>query len=270
MPYPTAPGATTSKPVNLGNLVYPEDLGSVPFYMSLRAIPFPRNIAKSQLSNLISPVLGLGGSSLSLLGSNNISQAIQQRTTEQASASNVSTNQTTCYLPIPMKINDVQTLTWSQESVKAIASQLSGGVLGFADYATAPFGVTINPFLFMMFHSPNYKTYDMSWQLVPDNEEESDILSKIIDFIKYESSPESRLGVLLDYPSAFIIQFYPKKEFDKFTFRRKTVIVEAVAVDYTSGNIPSFHKNAAPVSISLTIRFKEIDVWLKDKWSESV
>jgi len=118
-----------------------------------------------------------------------------------------------------------------------------------------------------MFHSPNFKTYQMSWQLVAENEAESETIAKIIDFIKYESSPEKFTRGILRYPSIFKIKFHPN---DKFTIKTKPMIIEALAADYTSGGYPSFHENGAPSAISLTIKFKELDVWLKDNWTDYV
>ena len=257
--YPLAPNVKSEKPLNLGNLTFPSDLESYPFYITLRAEPFTTSAGK----NILNPILNNPNvrNVASLFGVN--TQQLQQTNSS-------SVNNTSVRLPIPLQVNDVQALTWSQESLKAIASSLSGGIIGLTDVAGAPFGLTINPFLFMMFHSPNFKTYQMSWQLVAENEAESETIAKIIDFIKYESSPErngATGSILLNYPSIFKIKFHPN---DKFTIKTKPMIIEALAADYTSGGYPSFHENGAPSAISLTIKFKELDVWLKDNWTDYV
>lgn len=258
--YPLAPNVKSEKPLNLGNLTFPSDLESYPFYITLRAEPFNTSFGKDFVKTfqdyISTPLSNLFSSTL--FGVN--TQQLQQTNSS-------SVNNTSVRLPIPLQVNDVQALTWSQESLKAIASRLSGGITGLADVPGAPFGLTINPFLFMMFHSPNFKTYQMSWQLVAENEAESETIAKIIDFIKYESSPEKFTRGILRYPSIFKIKFHPN---DKFTIKTKPMIIEALVADYTSGGYPSFHENGAPSAISLTIKFKELDVWLKDNWTDYV
>ena len=170
-------------------------------------------------------------------------------------------------LQLPTKINDVQTLTWSQESLKAIVDFV--GVTRIIDAVRAPQGLVVNPALFMLFHHPNFKSYDMSWQFVANNESEAETIAKIINFFKYESSPRRLEGfsiLSMEYPSIFQMKFYPE---DKFTFKMKPAVVEAVAVDYTGGGFPAFYKNGAPIQVNLTVRFREIEIWEKSTWNES-
>jgi hypothetical protein len=275
--YPLAPNVKSEKPLNLGNLTFPSDLESYPFYITLRAEPF--NTSSKSFSDIITRLFSGGIPILPRTLTDPLAQIVIDTITRNTESlrKNVSSsvNDTTVRLPIPLAVNDVQTLTWSQESLKAIASRITSGLtgidfIGLGDVAGAPLGYTVNPFLFMMFHSPNFKTYQMTWQLVAENEAESQTIAKIIDFIKYESSPErnSTTGsILLSYPSIFKIKFHPN---DKFTIKTKPMIIEALAADYTSGGYPSFHENGAPSAISLTIKFKELDVWLKDNWTDYV
>lgn len=276
--YPLAPNVKSEKPLNLGNLTFPSDLESYPFYITLRAEPF--NTSSKSFEKIIPGIISENIPSVLrplIQGTSNTITTAINSITERLRQNNFfsSVNDTTVRLPIPLAVNDVQTLTWSQESLKAIASRITSGLtgidfIGLGDVVGAPLGITVNPFLFMMFHSPNFKTYQMTWQLVAENEAESETIAKIIDFIKYESSPERNgpVGsILLNYPSIFKIKFHPN---DKFTIKTKPMIIEALAADYTSGGYPSFHENGAPSAISLTIKFKELDVWLKDNWTDYV
>lgn len=180
-------------------------------------------------------------------------------------------------LPIPRKINDVQVLTWSQESTTALAASLGVNLLNFGGGVTNS-GIIINPALFLLFKHPNFKSFEMSWTFVADNEQESITIRNIIDRLKYHSSPErgntNTGGVLsgvlgplyMNYPDVFYIRINPEP---KFTFRIKPCIIEAIAADYSGGDVPAFYKNGAPVAINLTIRFKEIEIWEKSTWNEN-
>lgn len=167
-------------------------------------------------------------------------------------------------LPIPRKINDVQVLTWSQESTTSLAASLGVNLANFLGGATGA-GVIINPALFMLFKHPNFKSFEFSWTFVADNEQESRNIARIIDRIKFHSSPRND-GVLMRYPDVFHVQLHPDP---RFTFRIKPSIVEAVAADYSGGEVPAFYKNGAPVAVNLTIRFKEIEIWEKRTWGSN-
>lgn len=214
----------------------------------------------------------------------------------------------TITLPIPRKINDVLTLSWSQESFTSLFAALGVNLANFLA-GNAGSGLLINPALFMMFKHPNFKVVEMSWTLVADNEQESIQIAKIIDVLKYQASPSiprmqtgfndtlngiigtstaaatglaggaivgpvfglavgaiaaaSAFGGFMVYPSVFELQLYPSKY---FTFPIKPCIIEGIAVDYTAGDVPAFHKNGSPVVVNLTVRFKEIEIWEKSTW----
>ena len=246
MAAPTQPG-TDNSGLPSGNLVFPSDLRSITsqngqsYRIDIAAFTYKSSSPLGTLGEIVSNVAGRAGNQLSVFTGHSAS------------------------LLLPMKINDVQTLTWSQESLKAIADSYSYGVIRITDIIGAPSGITINPALFMMFHHPNFKSYDMTWQLIANNEQETETIANIVNFFKYESSPRSR-GIYMEYPSIFRMKLYPE---DKFTFKLKPAIVEAVAVDYTGPGFPSFQRNGAPVNVNLTVRFKEIEVWDKENWNQS-
>jgi hypothetical protein len=164
-------------------------------------------------------------------------------------------------LPIPRKINDVQVLTWSQESTTAVAASLGVNALNF--WVGSAAGVIINPALFLQFKHPNFKSFEMMWTFVADNEQESNTIADIINNLKFYSSPTRANFLAMTYPDVFFIKLHPEP---KFTFKIKPCIIEAIAADYTGGDIPAFYKNGAPVAVNMTIRFKEIEIWEKNSW----
>ena len=256
-------------------LVYPSDLQSitnengVPYYISIYTYTYKagkyippeyQQTAAGAAAGLAAGVLSLGFAGGVLGG---IAGGIGGYVTSDKSVS--APRGYSAALQLPTKINDVQTLTWSQESLKAIVDFV--GVTRIIDAVRAPQGLVVNPALFMLFHHANFKTYDMTWQFVANNESEAETIAKIINFFKYESSPRRLESVIsMEYPSIFQMKFYPE---DKFTFKMKPAVVEAVAVDYTGGGFPAFYKNGAPIQVNLTVRFREIEIWEKSTWNES-
>ena len=169
-------------------------------------------------------------------------------------------------LPIPRKINDVQVLTWSQESTTAIAASLGVNAFNFFSQGIFGAGVIINPALFLQFKHPNFKSIEMAWTFVADNEQESNTIADIINNLKFYASPTRANIGFMTYPDVFFIRLHPDP---KFTFKIKPCIIEAIAADYTGGDIPAFYKNGAPVAVNLTVRFKEIEIWEKNSWDQN-
>lgn len=257
------------------NITYPKDLSSIkstngsPYAISISAYNYrTSNTIRAEFNNSI--FNGITGGVASALDPTGIARSILenlQTNRSLPSDTNVlGQNLGTVNLQLPVKINDVQTLTWSQESAKAIFDFFN--LIRLQDVIRSTGGTLVNPALFMMFHHPNFKTIDMTWQFAAHNEQESYAIANIINFFKYFSSPKrkSGTGFVMDYPSMFIIKLYPD---DQFTFRIKPCIVENVVTDFTPANYPSFNKNGSPVAINLAVRFKEIEIWSKDTWEES-
>jgi hypothetical protein len=65
-----------------------------------------------------------------------------------------------------------------------------------------------------------------------------------------------------DYPDEFIISF-PKNE--SFLFKIGTSVLTDFTVNYTPDGGSYFHENGAPVSVSMSLSFTELDVITKDK-----
>jgi hypothetical protein len=191
-------------------------------------------------------------------------------------------------LPVPKKLNDVQTVVWEETSLTsqassvlgtagALASYGRGGVAGLNLFNTAGNiagslsgpaaiggafiggGVRLNPHLFMLFKSPTFKEYTFQWTLNPKNEQESYTVARIIQQIKTAMLPNTNGffgSVLLGYPKIAIIKLYPD---DFFTFKLKPCAILSVNVDYTGAGQPSFFKKTgAPTAIHLSIALKEI------------
>ena len=179
-----------------------------------------------------------------------------------------------CRLPIPKKLNDIQTLSWSEESAtSAAASALSGLVGGqvaglastVAKTGGAIMGVAVNPLLFMTFQKPNYKEHTLSWALMPSTEQESRTIVDIVNYLKFNSLPrQSAGGLLYNYPNILYVKINPD---DVFTMTFRPCVVISVQVDYTGSGGPSFFRNGAPTVVNLSLNLKEIQLWDQTNYS---
>lgn len=187
------------------------------------------------------------------------------------------------WLPVPRKINDIQTMSWGEFSGTSVAGaaltqmiygnrqlQNGGTFRGSGGQIGVPVGIatgmSINPLLFMQFNSPNFKDHSLSWTLAPSSEAESNALKSIIDKFRYYSLGKANGlsgGLLLEYPSILFVKLYPE---DEFTLKFRPCAVINVSVDFTGSGTPSFFKNGAPTVINLTLHLREIQLWDKTNY----
>lgn len=183
-------------------------------------------------------------------------------------------------LPIPTKVNDVQTVVWEDErfmqQAASIASSLITGrrrgqnlssiAAAAGGLAGAAAGVALNPFLWMLFKQPAFKEYNFTWILTASNEEESNDIRTVINYLKENMLPGQALPLLYTYPNIALIKFLPN---DKFMFRFKPCAVQSVAVDYTTAGPSFFKKTEAPTIITLSVSLKEIDLWTQQDYRQN-
>ena len=171
-------------------------------------------------------------------------------------------------LPIPKKLNDVQTVVWSAQSMLSdgagilgsmVGSKITAGVNAAKMGVSAASGLQINPLLFMTFQKPNYKEHTLSWSLSPSTEQESNTLVDIIKYLKFNSLPKQDAGgAVYKYPNILMVKLFPK---DDFTMKFRPCAVNGVSVDYNGSGVPSFFKNGAPTVVNLTLQLTEIQLW---------
>jgi len=192
-------------------------------------------------------------------------------------------------LPIPRRLNDVETFTWAEKDGIGTAASLAGvisryrnggrvtaptflGAVGSAAAVVAPLAsavarASVNPFLFMYFQRPNYKEHTLSWSLAPSSPQESATLQNIINSCKNAARPNT-VGPVMLYPQIALIRMYPNDIFGSLLFKPCAII--SVSVDYNGAATPSFFKRTgAPTVVNLNLHLKEIQLWDKNNQSLS-
>jgi len=148
------------------------------------------------------------------------------------------------------------------------ASTISGALNGAGAQALQLAGLAANPFMTMLFQSPNFKSHSFSWMFSPRNPQESAMLTAIIQSFKFNMLPGlsggGSAGTFFTYPNIADIQLYPT---NAYLYKFKPCAVKSVTADF-SPNGPSFFKDTfAPTHISLSVEFQEIEMWTKESLS---
>ena len=147
-----------------------------------------------------------------------------------------------------------------------------GGPIGAA--ARSSLQLTTNPFPVMIFQGTGFKPdFTFDWTLYPESYSEAQTIKTIIGFFRREMLPEKLEGnsAILKTPSIFEIKMVP----DDYTRKFKRCVLKNMSVNYAP-NGPSFIVSEGtgaggvsehiPSSITLSLTFGEIELWLADDY----
>lgn len=229
------------------SLMFPEDIGNIGFYMTFLFSQYQRQSAFGPATPMSATSGGIA-------------------------------------LPMPDTINDTPTVLWDSASLTDKVLSTAGSIadtvplinkfkssrVGSAvsdvvgleyNILSAERGQIVNPFLIMLFKSPQYKKFSFSWTLTPRTASESDSLHNIVKQFRTNMLPDvsKTSSLLMDYPYIVKPAFQPKQ----YMFDFKWCAVEAINVDYTGLGMPAFTTTSAPAAIKLQIDLKEIDLWMR-------
>ena len=131
------------------------------------------------------------------------------------------------------------------------------------NYGLSLTGVSVNPFLTVLFNSPKFKRHTFSWVFTPSNASDSKGVAAITNAFKYHSLPDlsgASAGTLLSYPDMLYISIYPEND---YMYKFKPCVIENVTVDYAEQGPSFFTGTRAPTAVKFSIALLEIEYQLK-------
>ena len=128
-------------------------------------------------------------------------------------------------------------------------------------------GAVINPNLELLFKGPALRPFNFTFQMGARNEGDSLQIMEILRFFKQGSSPQrTQAQMLIKAPHTFQIEYLHRGTKNKFLNEIKECALLSVGVNYTPNNNYATFANGAPVSIELTLGFKELDPVFNDDY----
>ena len=128
-------------------------------------------------------------------------------------------------------------------------------------------GAVINPNLELLFKGPALRPFNFTFQMGARNEGDSLKIMEILRFFKQGSAPQrTQAQMLIKAPHTFQIEYLHRGAENKFLNRIKECALLSVGVNYTPNNNYATFANGAPVSIELTLGFKELDPVFNDDY----
>ena len=126
----------------------------------------------------------------------------------------------------------------------------------------------------VLFDQMQLRTFTYNFNFAPRNEKEALEVQKIIQLFRFHMAPELRPGVnrYLGLPSQFDLHYmYLSKDGatseNNFYNRIATCVLQNCDVNYTPNGVKSF-EDGGPVTTTMALQFKEIELLTKDKIAE--
>lgn len=141
-------------------------------------------------------------------------------------------------------------IPYSQDSANAAVSVATGSVL--------------NPYLTAVFDGVDFRNFAFRFKFSPFNEGECDEINTIINEFRKAALPSSSGLGTLNYPDEFEIEYQFNGKNHPFLHKFRRSVLTDIDVQYGAGDQWSQHRNGMPTMINLSMKFKEIDIVLRD------
>jgi len=121
-------------------------------------------------------------------------------------------------------------------------------------------GVITNPHATVLFTGVELRGFQYSWDFSPRSSSDSRALSEIFNYIRRAALPNYIFGkIAMDYPLEVQVDFLGNG-IEKFVFGTKRTVITDVQINYAAEGHPTFYRDGAPTSMSLTITLKEVAI----------
>lgn len=143
------------------------------------------------------------------------------------------------------------------------------GVSGVGAAIKSSLQLSSNPYPVMIFQGSGLKPpVTFSWTLYPESHSESMSLKKIVNYLRREMLPEAITNnpAILKTPAVFEIKMSPSENTRKF----KRCVITNLNVNYTPNGLSFLAGKGGddphPAAVTLSVTFKEIEVWLANDY----
>lgn len=127
-------------------------------------------------------------------------------------------------------------------------------------------GQVLNPNLELTFKGVELRNFDFQFKMTPRSIEEGLQIKGIINTFKRRMAPRtstnensSSAGVFLQAPDIFVMEFKQGRRKHPFLFSMKPCALRSIEVNYADGAPYSTYWDGTPVSMQMTLRFKELN-----------
>ncbi len=120
-------------------------------------------------------------------------------------------------------------------------------------------GQVFNPNMELLFNGPTLRNFNFTFKMMPRSSSEAEEIKHIIRFFKRGMAPKAGSGNLfLKTPNVFELRYRQGNGEHQFLHRFKQCFLENISVNYTGEGVYSTYDDGTPVSMEMTLAFKEL------------
>ena len=120
-------------------------------------------------------------------------------------------------------------------------------------------GQIFNPNMELLFNAPSLRNFNFSFKMTPRSADESEEIKSIIRFFKRGMAPKvGGNGLYLNTPNVFELRYRQGNNEHSFLHRFKQCFLTNISVNYTGDGVYSTYNDGTPVSMIMTLMFKEL------------
>jgi len=157
-------------------------------------------------------------------------------------------------------------LSAAGKALSALTATVAQGVVsGLGNLVTAQ-GAAPNNYLALVYNGPNaFREHTFAFKFFPKNVDESKTVKSII--AEFAKGTLPRLGSVGDLKDSYFksprqhkIKFFNREGENPFLFNIAMSVITNMTINFDPQGVVGFHKDGQPVSIDLTLTFKEIEI----------
>lgn len=153
-----------------------------------------------------------------------------------------------------------------KEIARAGAFAVGGTISSVAAKMEAASKQTLNPFREVLFKSVGFRRFRFDYKFFPKSQQETDQVQKIIQTFRYHMHPElSNGGLFYIHPSEFNIQYYYKGKENTYFNKISTCALVDMHVEYGGQEQFASFADGAPVEITMSLQFQELETLTKER-----
>ena len=145
------------------------------------------------------------------------------------------------------------------KSLAGRALSIFGGNVSIQSLVARSQGQIFNPNMELLFNSPSLRNFNFSFKMTPRSAEEGEEIKTIIRFFKRGMAPKADAeGLYLNTPNIFELRYRQGNGEHEFLNKFKQCFLTNITVNYTGDGVYSTYNDGTPVSMVMTLMFKEL------------
>ena len=118
-------------------------------------------------------------------------------------------------------------------------------------------GIAVNPYTRVSFEGVSIRTYDFTFKLVPEDQDETEMAKAIERTFRKFLYPKRVGAIALTYPPMFKIGFYSGKQKNPYMPNIKDCYLTSLQTTFNESTNAVFKGTGAPIEISIAMTFQE-------------